>query len=592
MWLPLILLAIGKIFSVKSPFYFLVLILATSFTLLAGHLQTAIYVLFAATIYTTLLFLKHKNPRIPALVISAFIISLFIASPQILPSLEFANLSNRSFDQSYFQGRKDWFLPVQNLAQLIAPDFFGNPTTNNYWGVWNYGEYVSFIGLIPLSFAIFAIFKKKSETKFPLIIAGLSLILALKNPLSLLPYTFKLPVISSMQPSRIIFLLVFALCTLSAIGCDLYLAEKSKKRLFVSVFVLAMFLSILVASTLFMKNLFPQVVGLDPIAVAQRNLILPLLTFVFLVILTFIKLINFNGKLVILIIFLVSTFELFRFAYKFTPFVKLSFIYPQTKTTQFLKTQEKPYRLISLDRRIFNAASPSVNKIEVVHGYDPLFLKDYGKLVSSWQAEKVTESGSFNRILTPEKFNLPLINLLNIKYLATLNDVHDPRFIKVFEEGETKIYENKNVLPRAFLTQKVTKLDDNEKVLEQIINPSFNPVQESFSTDFEFPTQENQATITFQNYSDQTFSLRVQTNKETPLIVSNIFYPGWKAYVDKKQVVIQKINYIFQSVIVPAGTHQVDFKYEPQSFYNGLGLAQIGLVLTVISFFVWRKKFQ
>ena len=55
---------------------------------------------------------------------------------------------------------QEWFLPWQNLAQFIAPDYFGNPATLNYFGIWNYGEFVGYVGIAPLFFALFAINKK------------------------------------------------------------------------------------------------------------------------------------------------------------------------------------------------------------------------------------------------------------------------------------------------------------------------------------------------------------------------------------------------------------------------------------------------
>ena len=162
MWLPLILLTINKIFTKNSPYWFLILIFAVSQTFLSGHFQTAIYVLLASLIF--LAFSLKLNPKLKPLakvIIGAFL-GILIASPQILPSIEFVMFSARNTDQGYFSGRTDWFIPLQHLIQIIAPDFFGNPTTLNYWGVWNYGEFVSYFGIVPLSLAIFCMLNYKN----------------------------------------------------------------------------------------------------------------------------------------------------------------------------------------------------------------------------------------------------------------------------------------------------------------------------------------------------------------------------------------------------------------------------------------------
>ena len=129
MWLPLILLCVSKIFEKLSPIYFFLLVFSLSQTILSGHLQTALYVFFAAFLYVIFKFLTSKLSKPFLMVICCLFISILVCAFQIIPTLEFINLSARDIDQSYQEGRKDWFLPTQNLVQIIAPDYFGNPAT-------------------------------------------------------------------------------------------------------------------------------------------------------------------------------------------------------------------------------------------------------------------------------------------------------------------------------------------------------------------------------------------------------------------------------------------------------------------------------
>jgi uncharacterized membrane protein YfhO len=57
------------------------------------------------------------------------------------------------------------------------------------------------------------------------------------------------------------------------------------------------------------------------------------------------------------------------------------------------------------------------------------------------------------------------------------------------------------------------------------------------------------------------------------LVVSDSYYPGWRAWVDGNSVAIHRVNYGFRGVVVPAGRHTVEMEYEPASFQVGLFLS-------------------
>ena len=55
---------------------------------------------------------------------------------------------------------------------------------------------------------------------------------------------------------------------------------------------------------------------------------------------------------------------------------------------------------------------------------------------------------------------------MNVKYVLSLVDVINPRLTKVFEEGQTKVYENNKVLPRAYFVEKVKKANSENQVAQ------------------------------------------------------------------------------------------------------------------------------
>ena len=84
--------------------------------------------------------------------------------------------------------------------------------------------------------------------------------------------------------------------------------------------------------------------------------------------------------------------------------------------------------------------------------------------------------------------------------------------------------------------------------------------------------------------------VRVNSSAAGYLVIADLWYPGWQAFVDGKQSRIWRANYLFRAVAVPAGEHEVSIVYRPKTLYGGAvisGMALIGLIaLTAI----WLRK--
>ena len=66
------------------------------------------------------------------------------------------------------------------------------------------------------------------------------------------------------------------------------------------------------------------------------------------------------------------------------------------------------------------------------------------------------------------------------------------------------------------------------------------------------------------------------------LVLSDTFYPGWRATVDGAAVEILRANGLFRAIRIPAGPHRVVFEYAPQSLRRGAfstGLALLGIAV-------------
>ena len=144
------------------------------------------------------------------------------------------------------------------------------------------------------------------------------------------------------------------------------------------------------------------------------------------------------------------------------------------------------------------------------------------------------------------------------------------RYRLVFS-GDVKIYENLDVLPRAFLTGCATAAPDIEAALARMAATDFAPAEEVVLLGAEGAAQREgpagQATVL--DYQPELIRVAVEANDAGWLVVTDAYYPGWEARLDGEPVSILQADVLFRAVEVPAGNHVVEMRYRP-------GLARLG----------------
>ncbi len=570
LWLPLILLSIDKIVSIENRKVFvwsLVYLFSMTFAFFAGHLQTFFYLFTFLSIY---FFAKWMQVGWQKKILFLFFIlnSLFIilTAVQWIPTLRFILLSARNVDQVSFNN-PGWFVPWQNLIQFIAPDFFGNPSTLNYWGVWNYGEFIAYVGVLPLIMAIFAIFfRHDRKTFFFGTIFFLSLIFALPTIFAKIPFALNVPFISTSQPTRLLFITDFSLAILSAFGFDYFL--KQKKGILYPLTFVGFILACCWAFVTFGAK-FTKDVSIDNLLVAKHNLIVPSIIFAVLLLLIFIWAKFFDKRKSILLIWIlliiVVGFDLLRFSWKFNPFTQKSYLFPDTSSINFLQKQQGEFRIMTTDSQILPPNFSSIYRLQSVDGYDPLYLLRYGELVAASERKKadINSPFGFNRIITPHNYDSKIMDLLGVRYVLSLSDLDFPKLKKVFQEGQTRIYENKDVLPRAFFVEKTMFATSKNTTIKLMLSDNFDPLNTAIVEDSSFPYAKGKsdwgigkAEITY--YSPNKIIINTDNQKEGFLVLTDNFYPTWHVKIDTERK-IYLTNFTLRGIIVPKGKHTIWF---------------------------------
>ena len=605
LFLPLALWALENFFEKKRFFYWVLLTFSLTFSLFSGHIQTSLYLYLATLVYTLTFFLSRRIKfKIFALVLLSFVVSILLAAPQVLPTAEFYQLSSRRGKMSWEGFKSSVIPPFYLLITLLAPDFFGNPVTRNDWYGY-YAEWSSFAGVWPLCFAVLGLFLIKKR-RWPILSIGLlSLSLALLTPISFLFWRLGLPVFSNSNPARSIVLLSFTIAVLSGFGFDAFFKlypQKTKKRDFTA---FGIFFFIFLVLWLFV---FKDKIGLSFIwpgaqtKVSLRNLILPSLLFFVGLGAVFLSLLKKDfAKFLPYFLLILAFFDLLRFARKWTPFEPKEYAYPKVPVLEFFSKKQGIDRSFGL----FGMEVNTTFGFYSAEGYNPLNLARYGELIAAAKETCLFREKRLTvRLETREKNTRKLMNLLGIRYV--LYPASDPRspfafpvwnypedFERIYDDGHYLIFENKKAVSRPSLFYQYEVVKGDEDIIKRLFSPDFSLskrliLEEKPEIDI---SSQGEGELELIDYRPNFSKFKVLTSKPALLFLSDVFYPGWMAFVDKKPVKIYRADYTFKAIPVPEGEHEVEFSYQPESFKWGLRISMLTIVVLLACCLVNRKLF-
>ena len=174
-----------------------------------------------------------------------------------------------------------------------------------------------------------------------------------------------------------------------------------------------------------------------------------------------------------------------------------------------------------------------------------------------------------------------------------------PGQYRLLYSGDVKIYENLDVLPRAFLVTDWVAVADAEAAVA-LMRGDFDPAKvavvtaEDGVTLTEPPVSPPAGQVTIQQYARESMTLSVTSKTPAFLIITEANFPGWEATVNGAPVELLTVDGLFRGVWVPAGVHQVELRYAPAGFVVGRWVTLLAL-LVLVGLWAWpagRSKAQ
>ena len=269
-----------------------------------------------------------------------------------------------------------------------------------------------------------------------------------------------------------------------------------------------------------------------------------------------------------------------------------------------LQDSDLYYRVVNLAVNTFNDNTTSYWH-KSIGGYHAAKLRRYQELIEAhiqpqlmelFQAVSTT-GGRLDSIAGDSLF--PVLNMLNTKYA-----------ILPLQGGETAPVQNPWAMGNAWFVDNVFLVANADEELSLL--SSINP-RHTAAVDVRFRDQLPDALISgggpadslsaaskqriaLTSYEANALTFEADTDRERLAVFSDIYYPGWQCTIDGEPAPILRADYVLRAVVIPAGKHQIAFRFDPQSLHTTEAIATTALIalalllIALVAVGVWRKR--
>ena len=249
----------------------------------------------------------------------------------------------------------------------------------------------------------------------------------------------------------------------------------------------------------------------------------------------------------------------------------------------------------TLDFRVLNLAGNTFNENTTsywhksIGGYHAAKLRRYQEMIEEHISTEmngvfkaVSEAGGDMQKVAPSGF--PVLNMLNTRY-----------FIFPLQGGKTVPIQNPYTLGNAWFVNEVQYVDNaNEEIdaLHRIDPAKTAVVDKKFSAEVKSAAEtDTLGTIKLTAYEPNDLKYEVNSKTGGTVVFSEIYYPGWQAYIDGVEAPHGRADYILRAMNVPAGKHVVEFKFDPKSLHvtETVAFVALGVLTCVLVLFLFLQ---
>ena len=615
-FLPYIFLFTLELFKKIRLLYVIGLTLAIHLMLEGSHVQMIFYTAFALAIYFVYVFfmtLFKKKNLLPVMQTAFFLgvaglLAFAMSSDKYMSILEYNKYSIRGtppivqepgsnsqarsgLDYDYATG---WSFSPEELTTFFVPSFYGfgdyeynGPLSNNqpvrvntYFGQMTFTDFPEYMGVITIILAVIGFFRNRKNrfVQFSLLIIIIALLISFGRNFSILfdPMFYYFPYFNSFRaPSMILVLVQIFLPILAAFGIDAIVKARESGDLALSKKVLwwgGAFVAFLLLALLMNSSLQDFYYGIiDSSRQRLSREVYPLLFdnmtsdlyICLLISIATCGIIYFylKGKMrstttnaALIAILLVDLWRVDAKPMVYSNKAQLQDEFTKPDYVSYIQQDSSLYRVIQLQN-----LSPQYSNtlayflLQNAYGYAGAKLRNYQNMMD---VAGIT--------------NPNVLRLLDVKYI--ISDKPDSLLGKVVFHGSQLVLRNSNILPRAFFVSNY-KVASALNILESLRDGTFDPAKTVyFETDpqIQIEPPDSGASVRFTDYELQSMKMQVHATGNNFLVLSEVYYPkGWEAFVDGEKTHIYESDYFLRGIEIPQGSHTVEFKFHPATYYIG-----------------------
>jgi len=248
---------------------------------------------------------------------------------------------------------------------------------------------------------------------------------------------------------------------------------------------------------------------------------------------------------------------------------------------QFILKDKDYFRILDATVDIFNDASPAYFH-KNIGGYHAAKLRRYQEIIDIYLAKEIQQTLSNAATISDIVDNMQyanILNMLNMRYLIYNKDaqpIENP-----YANGVAWIVSNYKIVENA--DQEMLSLGIEDLKQTAIIDKNAVTTLPEIVFD-------STAKINIETYEPNKLIYHTKAATKQLAIFSEIFYDkGWNVYIDGEKADYFRANYLLRAMIIPAGEHEIIFKFEPKSFTIGnyIAITSSIVLIVLLSLFVF-----